>query len=146
MLLTTKILLTIATLGYSTIPTFFDWNSSHAANPTWTGHARYHVVWQVASYDLVALLSFGLIWTAGADAADLWIPALLAVAMYGGFWIAWATRSIYGGILQDEVNGVPEVHLNLFGRKVSIDANVFLFLPLMAVTVLSVALVWLQSA
>ncbi len=45
MLLTAKILLTIATLGCSAIPTVFDWNASHATKPAWTGHARYHVVW-----------------------------------------------------------------------------------------------------
>ena len=146
MLLIIKILLTIVTLGYSGIPTFFDWNASHATNPTWTGHARYHVVWQVASYDVIALLSLALIWTAGTDTAALWTPALLATAIYSGFWIAWATQPIYGGILQDEVNGVPEVHLKLFGRSVSIDANVFLFLPLMAATVLCLAFIWLQSS
>jgi hypothetical protein len=45
MLLAIKILLTIATLGYSAIPGIFDSNNTHATNPSWTGHARYHVVW-----------------------------------------------------------------------------------------------------
>ena len=142
MLLTAKILLTIATLGYSVIPTIFDWNNSHATNPTWTGHARYHVVWQVSSYDLIALMALYLIWTAGADGEALWVPALLALAIYGGFWIAWATRPIYGGVLRDEVNGVPDIHYNVFGKKFAIDANVSLFLPLMLITIISANLVF----
>ncbi|MFQ6548085.1 hypothetical protein AADZ90_009005 [Aestuariibius sp. 2305UL40-4] len=142
MLLTAKILLTVATLGYSAIPTFFDWNASHATNPSWTGHARYHVVWQVSSYDFTALLSLILIWTAGPDAAALWVPALLALAIYGGFWIAWATRPIYGGVLQDKVNGVPDIHYRIFGRAFAVDANVSLFLPLTLSTVAATMLVW----
>ena len=137
-----KILLTIATLGYSVIPTIFDWNQSHATNPTWTGPARYHVVWQVSSYDLIAVMALWLIWTTGADGGALWVPALLALAIYGGFWIAWATRPIYGGVLRDEVNGVPEIHYNVFGRKFAIDANVSLFFPLMLMTVVSAGLVF----
>ena len=142
MLLTAKVLLTIATLGYSVIPTIFDFSSSHATNPSWTGHARYHVIWQVSSYDFIAVLCLVLIWTAGADVPQLWAPALIALAVYGGFWTAWATRPIYDGVLQDEVNGVPEFHYTLLGKKFAIDANVSLFMPLMILTVLGTALLF----
>ena len=141
MLLTAKILLTVVTLGYSVIPTVFDFSSSHATNPSWTGHARYHVIWQVSSYDLIALIALYLTWTAGAS-DPLWVPALIALAVYGGFWIAWATRLLYGGVLQDEVNGVPDFHCTLFGRTFAVDANVSLFMPLMLLTFISVALVF----
>ena len=69
MLLTAKILLTIATLGYSAIPAMFDSNPTHATNPSFPGHARFHIVWQVSSYVYVALLALYLIWTAGAATA-----------------------------------------------------------------------------
>lgn len=142
MLLTVKILLTIATLGYSVVPSVFDLNHSHATNPSWTGHARYHVIWQVSSYDLIALLALYLIWSAGADAGALWVPAILAFAAYAGFWIAWATRPAYGGVLRDEVNGVPDIRYDVLGRKFSIDANVSLFLPLFAMTVVAILLLF----
>ena len=102
MLITAKILLTIATLGYSAIPTLFDFNETHATNPSWTGHARWHVVWQVSSYDYMALMALYLTWTAGTDIAWLWVPALLATFAYGGFWTAFVTRNMYGGILKDK--------------------------------------------
>jgi hypothetical protein len=41
----------------------FDSNIPHAANPSWTPHARYQVVWQVSSYvynGLIALFLFVL--------------------------------------------------------------------------------------
>lgn len=136
MVLTVQILLTIATLGYSVIPTIFDFSDSHATNPTWTGHARYHVIWQVSSYDLIALLGLYLIWFGDG----LWIAAGLALAAYGGFWIALLTRPLYDGVLQDEVNGVPDIHYNVLGRKFAIDANVSLFLPLTLAAVIATAL------
>ena len=141
MLITAKVLLTIVTLGYSVIPTVFDFSSSHATNPSWTGHARYHVIWQVSSYDLIALIALYLTWSAGAG-SRLWTPALLALAVYGGFWIAWATRALYGGVLQDEVNGVPDFPFTVFGRKFAVDANVSLFAPLMILTLASVVIVF----
>lgn len=144
-LLTAKVLLTIATLGYSGIPTLFDFNDSHATNPSWTGHARYHVIWQVSSYDFIALLALTLIWTSGV-ADDLWVPAIIALAIYGGFWTALLTRRLYGGVLQDEVNGVPKFHYNIFGLKFAVDANVSLFTPVSVVTLVALWLVFRMTS
>jgi hypothetical protein len=142
MLLTAKLLLTLVTLGYSAIPSLFDFNATHATNPSWTGHARYHVVWQVATFDLIAAMALVLIWTAGADAHQLWVPALLALFAYGGFWTASVTRPLYNGVLQDPVNGVPQFHYNLFGWKFSVDANISLFTP---ITLLTLAALWMVA-
>ena len=134
MLLAIKILLTIATLGYSAIPGIFDSNNTHATNPSWTGHARYHVVWQVSSYVYVALLMLCIIWIAGADTKLLWIVAITAACMYAGFWTAYASRPAYGGWLVDKVNGVPDFKWNLMGHKFTTDANVSLFTPAVIVS------------
>lgn len=141
MLITAKLLLTFITLGYSAIPSLFDFNETHATNPSWTGHARWHVVWQVSSYDFIAIMALVLIWTAGQDASQLWVPNLLAAFAYGGFWTAFLTRHRYGGVLKDEVNGVPEFHYNIFGWKFAIDANVSLFTPITIVTLFTLYLV-----
>jgi hypothetical protein len=141
MLLTIKILLTIATLGYSAIPGIFDSNNTHATNPSWTGHARYHVVWQVSSYVYVAVLMLCLIWIPATDIRLLWIVAITAACMYAGFWTAYVSRPAYGGWLVDKVNGVPDFKWNLLGRRFSTDANVSLFTP--AVVVLAAAAILL---
>ena len=141
MLLAAQLLLTIATLGYSAIPTLVDLGATHATNPSWTGHARYHVVWQVVSLVIMAALGLFLTWTATGPGMRLWIPAALCIAAYGGFWTALLTRSKYQGVLQDEVNGVPEVGINFFGRKVSIDANVSQFAPLSLIAVIAIAVI-----
>jgi hypothetical protein len=127
MLFLAKILLTLATLGYSAIPALFDSNNTHATNPSWTGHARFHVVWQVSSYVYVALLALYLIWTAGADHWPLWLAAILAAAGYGGFWTAVFSRRLFAGQLVDIVNGVPPFVWNFGGRKIETDANLTLF-------------------
>jgi hypothetical protein len=141
MLLTIKILLTIATLGYSAIPGIFDSNNTHATNPSWTGHARYHVVWQVSSYVYLAVLMLYVIWTAGIDTKPLWIAAITAGCVYAGFWTAYASRPVYGGCLVDKVNGVPDFNWNQLGVRFRTDANVSLFTP--AVVVLGVAAIML---
>jgi hypothetical protein len=136
MLLAIKILLTLATLGYSAIPGIFDSNNTHATNPSWTGHARYHVVWQVSSYVYVAVLMLCLIWIPASDTKlILWIVAITAACMYAGFWTAYASRPAYGGWLVDKVNGVPDFKWNLMGRKFTTDANVSLFTPAVIVLV-----------
>jgi len=137
MLMTVKILLTIATLGYSAIPGIFDSNNTHATNPSWTGHARYHVVWQVSSYVYVAIVMLYLIWTAGNDSRVLWIVTITAACVYAGFWTAYASRPLYGGWLVDKINGVPDFRWNLFGFKFRTDANVSLFTPAVIVLVLA---------
>ena len=81
MLITARILLTLATLGFSAITVVADLNKTHAANPLWTPHARFHVVWQVLSYNGIALVMLYLIWTGGpARMEQLYIAAALAVA------------------------------------------------------------------
>lgn len=127
MLLTAKILLTIATLGYSFIPAIVDSNKTHATNPSWDPHARFHVVWQVSSYVYVALIALYLIWTAGTGTWPLWLSVLLAAAVYGGFWSAVFLRPRYDGTLVSKVNPVPDITWPIGGGKIRTDANVTAF-------------------
>ena len=127
MLLIAKILLTIATLGYSVVPAFVDSNNTHATNPGWDSHARFHVVWQVSSYVYLAALALYLIWMAGTDTWPLWLAFIMAVAAYGGFWTAVLSRPMYGGTLVSKTNPVPDIKWNIAGNRFSTDANVTAF-------------------
>ena len=42
-----RILLSLVTVGYAFITILADINKTHATNPAWTPHARFHVVWRV---------------------------------------------------------------------------------------------------
>jgi hypothetical protein len=136
MLLTTHILLTVVTLGYSLIPALADFNKTHATNPKWLPHARYHVVWQVMSYICMALIALYLIWGSADDfgLAGLWLAAGLAASPYIGFYAAAIAKPFYGGAQYDQ-NGVLPVHVALGGKRVAFDVNmtVFTFMSLLLV-------------
>jgi hypothetical protein len=128
MLLTAKILITIATLGYSAIPAKFDSDQTHLLNPSWDPHARFHVMWQVSSYVFLAVLGLYLIWTSGTDKWPVWLGAMFACFAYGGFWTAVITMKFYGGSVVSKVNPVPEFTWKLGSKTVKTDANLTLFI------------------
>ncbi len=126
MLLAAKILLTLATLGYSAIPFKFDSNPTHWYNPSWTPHGRFHCVWQVMSYVYIGVIMLGLIWTSQGADWHLWLATLMAGCIYGGFWTAVALRGKFGLdiAIVDRVNPVPAFTIPGVGV---LDANIFLF-------------------
>ena len=79
-----RILLTLVTLGYGLATVFADFNKTHATNPQWTPHARFHVVWQISSYVGFGLLALALTWWPGPMA----IERLYSGRRYGrrGLW------------------------------------------------------------
>lgn len=139
-MLLVKILLTIATLGYSLSPAYFDSNDTHATNPSWPGHARFHLVWQISAYVYVALIALVLIWTSGEETFQLWLASGLGAAIYTGFWSATLARRIYGGRLVDEAKPVPDIVWKLGKRSFRTEANVTMFVPMSALILLSMAL------
>jgi len=121
--LTAKFLLTLVTLGYSVIPSIFDFNATHATNPKWMPHARFHVVWQVVSYDCIALIALVLIWAPGEMAAARgWLATGLAASVYAGFFSAAFGKKLYGGADYD-TNGVLPLHV--FGIEVDVNISIF---------------------
>jgi hypothetical protein len=126
-MLVAQLLLTLVTLGYSAIPTLADFNKTHATNPLWTPHARFHVVWQVSSYLGVAAIALTLIWWPGPLAIErLWLATGMAVAIYGGFYAALFSMKLYGGTNYDE-NGYLPVYKTILGKRIGFDANITVF-------------------
>jgi hypothetical protein len=84
-----RVLLTLATLGYGFVTVLADFNRTHAANPKWTPHARFHVVWQIGSYVGFALMALALIWVPGPYAVPrLYLAATMAAIVYLAFFRA----------------------------------------------------------
>src|SRR5207244_3156752 len=69
-ILVARILFTLVTIGWAVLTVVADFNKTHATNPAWTPHARFHVVWQISSYVGFGLLAFALIWWPGALAVE----------------------------------------------------------------------------
>jgi len=122
-----RVLLTIVTAGYALAPLFADLNSTHATNPLWTPHARFHVVWQVLSYSGFGLIALSLIWTPGPYATTrLYLAGGFVVAVLLAFFITFASMRLFGGAHYD-VNGYLPRPVPIFGRVVKFDANTTAF-------------------
>ena len=126
-LLVARILFTLMTAGYAFATILADFNATHATNPKWTGHARFHVVWQITSYIGFGLLALALIWWPGPLAVErLWLVAIMGAIVYAAFFIALATMSVYGGRAYDDNGYQPfAAPLPLFAK--AWDANITAF-------------------
>ena len=117
-----KVLLTMICFGFATITPLIDFNESHATNHLWTGHARFHLVWQVNAMILTALFCFYLLW-----ALDYFFNLLLVVALnYLWIFSFFATAisiKLYDGEFND-INGVPPIIIKFLGREIEIDRNI----------------------
>lgn len=127
MLVAAKLLVTLGVVGCAVVPLAADLNATHARNPLWTGHARYHVVWQSMSYMAIGAVALVLLWAPGplTDREALYLAAALAGCVYFGFFAALASRRLYGGRLHDRNGHRPA---RIVGR--AIDQNLLLFVPL----------------
>jgi len=124
--LVARILVTLATLGYSAVTIMADFNKTHATNPNWTPHARFHVVWQISSYSGFALLALALTWWPGGYAVErLYLACLFAAVVYGAFFVALATMPVYGGRTYDDNGYLP--FAAPFGLKQRWDVNITAF-------------------
>ena len=122
-----RVLLTMVSAGYGLGLVLADVNNTHVTNPLWTPHARFHCVWQVASYCGLALVALGLIWLPGPMAtARLYLAGGLGAIVFLSFLLAYATMQMYGGANHD-VNGHLPKPVRLFGGIVRFDANTTVF-------------------
>jgi hypothetical protein len=102
-----KILITISTIIYGFIPPFFDLNKTHAKNPLWTGHSRFHVVWQVMITFFISILSLFFLWVKGNETENLVISFILGLSVLGSFVLNIGLMKLYDGTLADD-NGVSK--------------------------------------
>jgi hypothetical protein len=126
-LLVARVLFTLTTAGYAFVTIFADFNKTHATNPKWTGHARFHVVWQITSYIGFGLVALALIWWPGALAVErLYFVALMGAIVYGAFFIALAAMPIYGGRAYDDNGYQPfPAPVPLFAKAWDVNTTAF---------------------
>jgi len=100
-----------------------DCNRTHATNPTWTPHARFHVVWQTSTTALAAAAELVLLWSGWVGEAQGFYLALMMASLSPiGFLATCVTIGWFGGALSD-ANGIQPVPLNVGSRIVKVDLN-----------------------
>ena len=115
-----------------------DMNRTHAANPLWLQHARFHVVWQAATTTGLAIVELALLFACPPITPSRFYLALTLAALPAfGFFVALVTRGIYGGTLSDPngirplvIRGVLRIDLNLVAEiavMIVLGAIVLLF-------------------
>ncbi len=134
-LLTARVLLSIFCVSQGLAKVAIDSNKTHATNPDWPGHARFHLVWQTCTDSLLAVIELYLLWMPAAISRNrIYVVALLAAVSPAGFLIAWITRRWFAGTLSDP-NGIQPLRVTLFGHTRPIDMN--LIAVLLAILVLA---------
>lgn len=100
-----------------------DLNRTHATNPLWPGHARFHVVWQSFTLMLAAAVELALIWWTGPGMRSrFYLVVLLTAIPMVGFVLAVIFRPLYRGTLRD-ANGVPPLRVRIMSRAFELEGN-----------------------
>lgn len=126
-ILIARVLFTVMTAGWAIATVFADFNNTHATNPKWTPHARFHVVWQILSYVGFGFLAFALIWWPGPLAVErLYLVALMGAIVYAAFFAALIAMPIYGGRAYDDNGYKPfKAPVPLFASAWDVNVTVF---------------------
>ncbi len=126
-----QILLTITAFEFFG-PIVRDFNASHAWNPDWDPHARFHLVWQLATMGMSGVANVWLIWFRRPfDVSNLWLSVFWQITTIGGFWVSCLLMPVYAGRVT-----MPNVHMYIFG----IDENIVVFTILGAFLIGAIAL------
>jgi hypothetical protein len=115
---TAQLLLTLTAFEFFG-PIVRDYNATHALNPAWVGHARFHLIWLLGFMGMSGIANLYLVWVRQPfDVRNLWLSFAWQACNLGGFWIAVVLAPAYGGAVT-----VPETHVYIFG----LDENVVVF-------------------
>jgi hypothetical protein len=101
-----------------------DTGRTHATNPTWVRHARFHVVWQSVTVATLSGVELALLWLRYLPPDEgFYLAAILAGVSPLAFFVALITRKLFGSALSDP-NGMRPFRLAVSERTYSIDLNV----------------------
>ena len=138
-----KLLISLVAVVTAIAPMIADFNKTHATNPLWTPHARFHVVWQVLAQAGVSIVILFILWGMTFD-GHVWLAAIMNFNWGVTFFMTLASMPVYGGALAD-VNGIPPFRFTIGGQDRTIDTNLFGATMLMGINVLVVILLTLAG-
>jgi hypothetical protein len=117
------ILISISIIIYAFVPIIADFNKTHATNPLWPAHARFHVVWQVMITFLLGIVCLYLLWFMQNHRIFRYnLVFAISLSVLLPFQINALIMKTYGGKLSDE-NGIKSIFkfdLNLIGFLIAL--------------------------
>lgn len=133
-----RILMTITAIALAIGPAVADFNKTHATNPLWPPHARFHVVWQVITNSSLCVMMIYVLWTPLVAQYNLQLILVLMVqgAILAPLYITIASMGLFDGALKD-VNGLRPFKFNIGGKIVEIDTNVVGFTNITLVLIIA---------
>ncbi len=106
-------------------------------HPLWPGHARFHLVSQVAAGLATSAVEIALLWWPGPWHRERFIlAACLSGAPLAGYILAMLLRRLYGGKLSDP-QGIPPARIRTAQGVIEFEGNV---------VVIALAAIWLSVA
>jgi hypothetical protein len=104
-------LITFTLVATMVLPILTHWNPTHVFNPTWPGHARFHVALgdcMMFSYSVVGLW---LLWRQSpGQGVDVLVATLIPIIAWGSFFMA----SFLPGTGEEQMPHIVGIPLNLF--------------------------------
>jgi hypothetical protein len=133
-----RILMTITAVALTIGPAVADFNKTHATNPLWPPHARFHVVWQVLTNSSLCLMMLYILWTPLVDEYNLQLAlaAMVQAAILVPIYVTIACMGLFDGA-QKDVNGLRPFRFNIGGNIIELDTNVVGFTNIIAVLIIA---------
>lgn len=98
-------------------------NRTHATNPGWPSHARFHLVWQVLTVALLAVLEVALVLFGGAlQAQRFYFSTILAGIPMLSFFAASFAKGLYRGASSEPDEKRPTI-IALPGSNLYVELN-----------------------
>lgn len=120
-----RLLMTSMAVAIAVGPVVADFNKTHATNPLWPPHARFHVVWQVLTQIGSSVLALVLLWRDSTEYAfQLYLAGAILYVWIVTFFATLASMRLFDGALRD-VNGIEPFRFKIRGRVTEIDTNLF---------------------
>ena len=136
-----RIIISLMAVAIAVGPMFADFNKTHATNPLWPPHARFHVVWQVLTQAGIGVAVLVLLWRSSPDyLMHLYLAAGLVYVWLITFFATLASMGLFQGALRD-VNGIEPFRFNILGTVREVDTNLFGVCLFTVLNTLAVALV-----
>jgi hypothetical protein len=133
-----RLMVTAVAAGQGITPLFIDLNRTHATNPLWPGHARFHVVWQTVGFFFLGVIVVTLIWLPSPESRLLfYLAALLTASPMLSFLVAMFSLRAYDGTLHDP-NGIQPVRIRIGTTVREFDMNAVLVIVGMAIVLSAV--------